>query len=237
MPNFRTDQQAPSGEPRPALQLTSTQLVLATCGLLVLGAALILLGMLLKQWEYSLRAGAGQSTPVGAQPITEARGAVPSVRTEEAEPFEGHQITPRPYLPSELESVPTQRPGDREAPRFVEIPAPVTEAEIPLTGPQVARRTTEAERTLREPGIEGRPQPGMASETEGTETPTAGTPTEPAAIHEPEMELLLPSGPEPEPESEKVAPPSVPPGEKKPSPRYTVQVAAIPVGNRDKAEQ
>jgi len=51
------------------------------------------------------------------------------------------------------------------------------------------------------------------------------------------MELLLPSGPEPEPESEKVAPPSVPPGEKKPSPRYTVQVAAIPVGNRDKAEQ
>lgn len=146
MANFDPTHKSNRGT-RPALQLTSSQLIMTICALLVLGAALIVLGMLLKQWEYSLQQQSAD-TGLEQQPGSPDDGRVASSLPRAA--GQGRQISPRSFFVEE-EPVEQEQPraiapsrGFLEGvPRFVEVPAPQSEEAIPVEGSRIGRAEPE----------------------------------------------------------------------------------------------
>ena len=218
----------------PVLQLSSRQLILIFCVLLVLGAGLIVLGIQLGRWE-AARKSEVSSLPDGT-PSGEEMSETPEkiVRQEEMRPSIPHSVAESeqpPLGPSAgqvLETSPVSQDSPAEAePRFVEVPAPPPHAGDSEAKVAVGNSSADGRSPSYEPRSNGK-------ESDKTTINTSSDPSEAVAeTRRPDTD----KGPSPRPAGQDKPEEAVPSEMEVSGTRYSVQIAAVVATNRQRAEE
>ncbi len=216
---------------KPALQLTSYQLVMAICALLLLMCVLFIAGILVQRFS-----DRGQHNPVAVNNSATLEPSRPSGATPSAPKTEGVQVAPRPVtLPAE-----GAQPGPAMAKKTTEpdakyIPAPPPRRDRgkPTPKPETSSTTSKPEMTAKET-------------PESTPVSEPSTPVKPAAPEAPKTESTPPVKTEPAKAAESPPPPQTTEEPKTNSTEttedsekgpFTVQVASFDSNNLDRAKR